>query len=388
MSSFFALLKRVRLSSNPPVAPKAADDQVIKFGILSTAALSVDAIIVPSKVHAEVVVYAVAGRSPPKVEAFAKKHGIGKVHSGSECYQALIDDPNVDAVYIPLPNSMHYEWSMKALKAGKHVLVEKPIANTADEARKMHELAEQKGLTLVEGMHTRYHPAVQRVKQIVESGELGAVKHVKSTMIFPAGIITPYTSESFEQGRGAMMDIGSYTMDMVRNMSSSNPTSVTSASYKTTPPSPKADDESEVQLVLPDNVTATLKQVMFSPFTLGFIPPMPVFEVSVQCETGTVTMSYFMIAHIYHAITVKSGGETRVEKAYGFTEGKAKGEVWWTTFMHQLGAFADVVKKREPRTWYGKEESVANMEACEMVYGKMDIGVRPPSSYYLESTDQ
>ncbi|KAF8153222.1 NAD(P)-binding protein [Crassisporium funariophilum] len=375
MSSFLALLNRLRQCNYPPVAPRAEEGQVIRFGILGTASIASPALISASKVQPETLVYAVAGRSPPKVEAFAEKHGIRMVYSGPDCYQALIHDPDVDAVYIPwlsdltpfkkLPNHLHYEWTMKALNAGKHVLVEKPIANTADEARKMHELAEEKGLTLMEGMHLRFHPAVQRTKQIVESGELGAVKHVESNITFPAGLNASYTSESFDQGKG-------YALDMVRNMSSSNPTSVSSASYKASPTSPKADDRSEAHFVLPNDVTATIRQDMFLPFALGFIPPIPDFDFSVQCEGGTVTMRYFMISHIFHTITVeKRGGETRVEKAYQFTEGRAQGEVWWTSFMHQLGAFVDVVHKREPRAWYSKEESIANMEAIEMVYGKV-----------------
>jgi predicted dehydrogenase len=124
----------------------------LRFGILGAANIAPPALINPAISHPEAEVYAVAARDPQRAQAYARKHGIPKVHTS---YDALIHDPEIDAVYNPLPNGLHYEWTMKALEAGKHVLLEKPAANTAEETKQMFELAERKGLVLLEAFHYR-----------------------------------------------------------------------------------------------------------------------------------------------------------------------------------------------------------------------------------------
>ncbi|KAF9047845.1 hypothetical protein BJ165DRAFT_1527102 [Panaeolus papilionaceus] len=119
-----------------------------------------------------------SGRDEAKVTNFAKKYGIKKAYSRNGCYDAVVNDPDIDAVYIPLLHVYHYEWSLKALNTGKHVLVEKPRVNTPEEAAQLHDVAQEKGLGILEAMHIRFHPAIQRATQIVDSGELGAVMHV------------------------------------------------------------------------------------------------------------------------------------------------------------------------------------------------------------------
>lgn len=128
---------------------------------------------------------------------------------------------------IQLPNGLHYEWTLKALSAGKHVLLEKPSADRASETREMYEYAEKKGLVLLEAFHYRYvaitfrrnalthvlrhrfHPAVQRAREIIESGELGAIKHAEVIMDLPKGFIKDNDIRfNLELGGGAMMDMG------------------------------------------------------------------------------------------------------------------------------------------------------------------------------------
>jgi predicted dehydrogenase len=103
----------------------------------------------------DVVLYAVAARDLSRAEGFAKEHGFKKVYGGSNGYQELINDPEVDVIYNPLPNSLHYECTMKALRGGKHVLLEKPATNTASESRDIFELAKEKGLIVLEAFHYR-----------------------------------------------------------------------------------------------------------------------------------------------------------------------------------------------------------------------------------------
>src|SRR4051794_1959052 len=131
----------------------------LRFGILGAARIAPNAIINPARRIAGAQVVAVAARDPQKAQAFAKRHQIGRVHTS---YADLIADPEIDAIYNPLPNSLHAEWSILALQAGKHVLCEKPIASNTSEARQMAAAADRTGKVLMEAFHYRYHPLIAR----------------------------------------------------------------------------------------------------------------------------------------------------------------------------------------------------------------------------------
>jgi hypothetical protein len=126
-------------------------------------------------------------------------------------------------------------------------------------------------------------------------------------------------------------------------------------------------------LALPNSVTATLKVDLAAPYTV--IPPMPQVTVSVDCEKGAVDVYNFLVPTLYQHIRVtnKDGNrkETTELKEYKFEDGKAKGEVWWTSYRYQLEAFVDKVKGRTPQTWITAEDSVENMKWIEEVYAKV-----------------
>lgn len=372
----------VKRVSNPSVTPVTAASQPVKIGILGAAAIAPTALISPAKSHSEVQVYAVAARDQKRAEAFAKKHGIEKAYGGSTGYQQLLDDPEVEAVYNPLPNGLHYEWTMKALAAGKHVLLEKPAADTAEETREMFKLAESKGLILMEAFHYRFHPAVQRLKAIVDGGELGAVKHISTSLAIPKGIMGPGDIRyKFELGGGALMDMGCYTLNCLRYLSSSEPISIESATHEVyVPPSPPSDYVRNVdrrtvaELLFPKGITGTITCDLAMPPTLGVIPKIPQISAVVKCENGEVELFNFIAPAMYHWIKVKGNGKakTRVEKVYRFDGGKE-----WSTYRYQLEAFVDQLKGRKPQTWITKEDSVANMELIEKIYEKTGLGSRP-----------
>ncbi|PPQ63799.1 hypothetical protein CVT24_009794 [Panaeolus cyanescens] len=390
MASVFSLFARLYKILNPPAVPKiqqTGDSKPLKFGILGAARIAPPVIVWTAKSHPEVEVYAIAARDLGKAQAFAKKHGIPKAYEG---YQALLDDPEVDVVYNPLPNALHYEWTMKALMAGKHVLNEKPSADTAEETRQMFELAEQKGLVLLDAYHYRFHPALQRAKEIILSKELGKIKNVDIKMEIPAGIMKSNDIRfDYELGGGAMMDMGCYAMNCIRYMSSSDPTQVLSAKAELYGQSPssagttlegKVDRKMVASLALPGDATGTLSCDLGVPATLGFLPKFPEVRMTVDCERGTIEMFNFVLPTIYHSITVKvRGSATRVEKMY--TRHGQKGEDWWTTYRYQLEALVDQIKGREPQTWLTKEDSVANMKWIEKVYEKSGLGIRPTSKW-------
>ncbi|EIN09608.1 NAD(P)-binding protein [Punctularia strigosozonata HHB-11173 SS5] len=386
MTSIIGFFKRVTTSANPPEVPKA--ENPIRFGILGAANIGPDALIKPAKSHPEVVIAAVAARDKTKAETYAKKWGIQKTYGGPAGYDELLNDPEIDAVYNPLPNGLHYEWTMKALSKGKHVLLEKPSADTAEETRKMFELAEQKGLVLMEAFHYRFHPAVQRAKAILDSGELGAVKSLTCHMVIPEiGFIGKDDIRyNHSLGGGCMMDMGCYPLSAVRFFASNNPVSVLSAEAHVIPPAADLVDKGmSATLAFPNDVAASIRCHFGMPPAYGFIPRMPVLSLKAECEGGELTLSNFVLPTLWHSITVSKregrGRVTRTEKAYTFKDGI--GEPWWTTYRYQLEAFVDKLKGRNPHYWMTGEDSVANMEWIERVYEKSGLGSRPASKFVL-----
>ncbi|HZB98195.1 MAG TPA: Gfo/Idh/MocA family oxidoreductase [Candidatus Sulfotelmatobacter sp.] len=154
---------------------------------------------------------ALASRSPERAEELAVRHGIARVH---QSYQEVVDDPQVDCVYIPLINSRHREWAVRALRAGKHVLCEKPLAMNADEAVEMARVAAESGRLLMEAFMYRFHP---RTRQFVEGIEesVGGVRHVHACFGFPLSRSENYRWQP-ALGGGALLDVGCYVVNVSR----------------------------------------------------------------------------------------------------------------------------------------------------------------------------
>ena len=172
--------------------------------MLGAARIAPSALINPAKDNADVVVTAVAARDGSRARAFAAKHGIPRVH---ESYEALLADPDIDAVYNPLPNGLHGKWTRAALDAGKHVLCEKPFTANADEAREIADLAAKSDRVVMEAFHYRYHPMTLRTEQIIASGVIGKLQRVEAALCFPL----PKFSDiryNYSLGGGATMDAG------------------------------------------------------------------------------------------------------------------------------------------------------------------------------------
>ncbi|KZV62812.1 NAD(P)-binding protein [Peniophora sp. CONT] len=382
----FALIRRVRLALNPPEATGATETP-LRFGILGAANIAPIALVWPVKNHPDAIVAAVAARDQTRANAFAQKHGIAKAYGGSDAYQQLLDDPDIDCIYNPLPNGLHFEWTMKALAAGKHVLLEKPSADTADETRTMFAFAEQKGLILLEAFHYRFHPATRRAKEIIESGEIGDVVDIQANMAMPSGFFKDSDIRfSYGLGGGSFMDMGCYAMSIVRHLSGSNPVQVVSASAETSPKFPRVDIGISAELVLaaPREGAAEIKARTITNFRLpprfGFIPQWPQFFVHVVGTKGELHYDGFPGAWLWHYITVKTKGaegkvRERTEKRYGI-EG-------WTTYRYQLEAFIEKLRGKKPFHWFDAEDSIANITWIENVYEATGLGSRPASDFKL-----
>jgi predicted dehydrogenase len=194
----------------------------LRWGILSTADIAVRKVIPGIRRTARCEVVAIASRDGAAARAAADRLGIPTAHGS---YDALLADPDVEAVYVPLPNHLHAEWTIAALRAGKHVLCEKPLAMTADEAQGMVDVAHQTGLHLMEAFMYRHHPTWVAAKDLVDGGRIGALTAVQSWFSFfnddPANI-----RNIREYGGGALFDIGCYSVNLSRLMFGSEPVRV------------------------------------------------------------------------------------------------------------------------------------------------------------------
>jgi len=164
-------------------------------------------------------IVAVASRELAKARRFAAEHGIGKA-LGS--YEALLDLPDVDAIYNPLPNALHAPWTLRALRAGKHVLCEKPLALSVDEARAMFEAAKASGRVLLEGYPYRYQPITLRLQDLLEQGAIGQVEYVQAAFGFTMSDASNIRLDG-PLGGGALFDAGSYPISLVRMIAKSCP---------------------------------------------------------------------------------------------------------------------------------------------------------------------
>jgi D-xylose 1-dehydrogenase (NADP+, D-xylono-1,5-lactone-forming) len=191
----------------------------LRWGILGTGMIAHKfAADLPHSLHGTLA--ASASRSQQAADAFAQIHGGDALPS----YQQLIDRPDVDAIYISLPNGLHAQWSIAALQAGKHVLCEKPIARSEAEAATMFDAARAAGRLLVEAFMYRCHPAVQHAIGLVRSGAIGQLRTIRSNFTFHR---PPSPSDARYQpthGGGGLMDVGCYPLNLARALTASEPT--------------------------------------------------------------------------------------------------------------------------------------------------------------------
>jgi len=186
---------------------------VVRWGVLSTAKIGVEKVIPAMQAGRYARVEAIASRDPSRAREVAGRLGISRAYGS---YEELLADPEVDAVYIPLPNHLHVPWSLKALEAGKHVLCEKPIGLSAAEAERLLEASEKTaGLKVMEAFMYRQHPQWQRTRQLVQDGEIGDLRSVES--FFAYYNIDPNNIRNrADLGGGALMDIGCYCISLAR----------------------------------------------------------------------------------------------------------------------------------------------------------------------------
>jgi predicted dehydrogenase len=180
------------------------------WGLLSTARIN-DALLGGIAGVPGASAFAVASRDADRAADYARRNGIERAHGS---YEQLLADPDVDIVYVSLPNGMHVEWSRRALEAGKHVLCEKPLSRSPAEVEQLFDLAQARGLHLAEAFMYRYHPQTKKVKELVDSGAIGELRLIRGSFSFNCDPGDPRMLAGMDGG--GLMDLGCYPVNMAR----------------------------------------------------------------------------------------------------------------------------------------------------------------------------
>jgi predicted dehydrogenase len=339
----------------------------------------------------------------------------------------LLDDPTLDAVYIPLPNGLHYEWAMRALRAGKHVLVEKPFTSNAEEAKllvdfhqSLPSIPEAPRPVLLEAFHYLFHPSWQAFLAELSPQDIVEVKSISGV---PKGMIPEDNIRfKFDLAGGTLMDLGTYGISFIRKIFAAEPVEFLSTEYTllNKDADPRIDKGITASWKFPNGGVATIDYDLRK--TGWFDLPNPRYilfpttvkhkEVEVrenskagngQVHLFTRTVSIQPIApSIYHRITitnahvikntsdrtiVKSWKEKNVKKVYTFEalnrdDCETKGEDYWTTYRYMIEEFVNKIKGRKGSgVWVDGQDSVRQMEMIDGTYLKAGLPLRPTSTY-------
>nr|WNS47940.1 FunJ [Talaromyces coalescens] len=441
MSGFF---HRFYLSSiAPPIVPKEQD--ALRFGILGASSIAPEAVILSARSHPEVIIYCVAARDRNRANLYAKKHNIPIVH---DTYDDVINDPLVSCVYIALPNSHHYEWALRALKAGKHVLLEKPSTSNAIEAKKLfdHPLATTRDApVLLEAFHYRFHPAWQKFLDLIhkDPSAAGPIKKAYSQSYMPKGFL-PENDIRFiyPLAGGCLMDFAAYNISHIRQMLDDPHPKVQNVVFRThahssggTTTSSTVDEEGQNPGQVDEAVSASyISQTGARGYVVadlrssGGWPLLPgswtqhwpsvgwpkcTAELQEKQIYGhadkdgeihyvqrTVTLYNHIFPHVYHCITVddmhtirrglqevRSWSERKNIKAYTWPKdsGICQGMEWWTTYRYQLEEFVNHIKARQGSgVWVSREDSISQMEVIDETYTKGNLKLRPTSEFDID----
>jgi predicted dehydrogenase len=328
--------------------------ETLNFGILSTASVNDYSFLPVIKKVAGAKLVAIASRDMKKAKQYAKKHGISRAYGD---YDSMLADPGIDCVYNPLPISMHMEWSIKALEAGKHVLCEKPIAASEAEARAIADKVAETGKIFAEAFHYRYHPLAGRVEQLVRSGEIGAVKKIESAFGVP---IPDKSKVQFrpDLAGGALLDIGCYPVSFARWIADCDEAAVTRVECDRT--ASGVDGSMRATLEFANGIVADIDcslvklipmyaRIIGSEGAIFVLQPFtPVYE------PGPLHLSVYLLL-VRRGMNVRS---IRVPSVL--------------TYQCQLEAFRDAVRTgAQPATT--AEQGVANMHLIDAIYAKSGI---------------
>ena len=327
----------------------------------------------------------------------------------------ILDDPNIDAVLVPLPNGLHFEWAMRAIRAGKHVLLEKPSVSNSEEAEilfNMPELSQENAPILLEACHNRFHPSWLLFRSLIDPAD---VVHVDTDSMIPWwGTSKSDIHFNYKIAGGSMMSMGCYSFAALRQVFGAEPLECIecTTNHYTDGIHDKCDWDFKAKFRFPNGgigeASSTMRgQTAWKPSHVHVTTrPVPIPDSKLpksqeKLRVRDVTLHGYIQAVAWHRIdvrdsfeirskeddrTIKNWTESKYHKAYSFKEAGGSfanlpGEVWWMSYRYQLEEFVNRVKGRKANFWVNHEDSINNMKMIDMAYVKSGLGPRPSSTY-------
>ncbi|RDH80044.1 gfo/Idh/MocA family oxidoreductase [Mycolicibacterium moriokaense] len=310
----------------------------LRIGVLGASRIADLAIVGPAQELGHRLV-AVAARDRSRAELFAEKHGVERV---LDSYADVIADPEVDAIYNPLANSLHAPWNLAAIEAGKPVLTEKPFARNRSEAVKVAEAAGAAGVTVMEGFHYLFHPVTRRALELAGDGTIGDMHHVEVRMAMPM----PDASDprwSLDMAGGALMDLGCYGLHVMRRVG--HPSIIRAHANERTA---GVDEWCDVEVGFPGGATGLSANTM--------VAPDHTFTLRIVGTKGDLLVHNFIKPNEDDRLTIRTPAGTRVEH-HGTR----------TSYSYQLEAFAEHVLHGAPLP-IDTVDAVENMAYVDAAY--------------------
>ena len=330
--------------------PATRQPETVRIGVLGAARITGLALLSPARKITGISVDAIAARDPGRAQAYARRHGIPRVNV---TYEELLADPLLDAVYVPLPASLHGTWSIAALKAGKHVLVEKPFTANTGEAQQLADAAG--GRILMEAFHSLYHPLVAQVREVLDSGELGTVASAASWNYAP---IPPGRDIRWNAalGGGALMDVGCYPVRMLQHLFGYDATVLDATASSRN----NVDAVMRATLKLPGDVAGTVAASMWSRQLLGS-------GLTITGSRGQLRVSWPFHPQLGSRLRIHSDRSRTVRALPG------------SSYAFQLIAFRDAIASGTPVA-SGPEQSIRMMRVIDDIYLAAGMAPRQSSS--------
>ena len=323
--------------------------------MLGAARIAPRAIVYPAQaLPARAQVLAVAARDITRSRKFADRFAIPRVHAS---YADLLADPEIDAIYNPLPNNLHAEWTIQALEAGKHVLCEKPIASNAREAQLMAAASARTGKVLMEAFHYRYHPLTHRALAVIHSGELGPIRHVEAVMCIPLYRFRDIRYR-YDLAGGALMDVGCYAIHLLRTLIGQEPEVTQARVWRY---GEQIDRRAEADFRFANGQTGNIVCSLWSRTLLKF-------GARVVGELGSMDIVNPFLPHYFHRLHIRTNQGKRTETVDSTP-----------TYTYQLLAFADAIQTGAAFPT-DPADAVANMQVIDDVYRAVGLKLRGESA--------